>query len=71
MFVEVLIGGSGGGGEKESWMWVVSSSRTSDSESGCSHWGGIIFARRWRLSSKASHKGRTERCGGTNVRVGP
>ena len=70
-YTEVLIGGSGGGGENESLMCVVSSSRTSASESGCSHCGGIMFALRWRLRSRASHKGKRDRCGGRSAWVGP
>ena len=69
--MEFLVGDSEGGGENESLMCVVSSSRTSDSESGCSHGGGMTFALRWRFSSSASHKGRRPRCGGMSAWVGP
>ena len=55
------MGGSGGGGENESLICVVSSSRISVNESGCSHCGGIMFALRWRFRRRASHKGRRVR----------
>lgn len=66
-WLKVLIGGSGGAGEKDSLMCVVSSSRSSDNESGCNHGGGIMFARLWRFSRRANHKGSRHRCGGMSA----
>lgn len=50
-------GGNGGGGENDSRDVSVSYRRICSSEAGCSHGGGTMLARRWRLRSNASHKG--------------
>ena len=39
--------------------------------SGCSHVGGMMFARRWRLRRMASQRGREARRGGTRASMGP
>lgn len=49
----------------------VSLSRISCKASGCSHGGGTILARRWRLSKRASQRGRAARCGGRRAGVVP
>lgn len=51
----VLFDGSRGGDENE--VNDVSVRRMESSESGASQGGGIIFARRWRFKSRASHSG--------------
>lgn len=55
--------GRGGGGENEGVE--VSSLRIESSDEVESHGGGIMLARRWRLSKSASQRGREVRYGGT------
>lgn len=63
--------GRGGAGENASWKCVVSSSSISRRLSGSSHGGGMMFIRRCRLSSNASHKGVVVRDGGVSGFVAP
>jgi hypothetical protein len=56
-------GGNRGGGENVS-SWSISWSRMAVRECEFSHGGGRIFARRWRLSRSASHRGTLVRWGG-------
>ena len=64
-------GGSFGGGEKTFFECSVSNSRIAESEDGCSHGGGVMLARRWRLRSSASQRGMLFLCGGLRDGVGP
>lgn len=65
----VVLGGIGGGAENEDT--VISSLRMASSEAGESQGGGMILARRCRLRSRASHRGRILRCGGCKGAIGP
>ena len=67
----LLACGMGGGGEKASLISDVSTSRTQESESGCSQGGGIMLQRRWRLRRRANQRGRVVRRGGRRAFVGP
>ena len=67
----LLTCGMGGGGEKASLISDVSTSRTQESESGCSQGGGIMLQRRWRLRRRANQRGRVVRWGGRRAFVGP
>ncbi len=51
----VVCGGNGGGGENEGVPF--SRSRIELRETGESHGGGRMLARRWRLSRRASQSG--------------
>jgi hypothetical protein len=63
--------GCGGGREKVCGELSVSSFNIRSNELGRSHGGGTIFARRWRLSKRASQSGRGERWGGRSAGVAP
>lgn len=63
------VGGIGGGDEKDGM--VVSSLRMASNDAVESQGGGRILARRCRLRSKASHRGRAERYGGCRGAIGP
>jgi len=63
-------GGSRGGGENVS-AYSISCSRMAFRECVFSHGGGSMLARRWRLRSRASHRGMSVRCGGTRGLMGP
>lgn len=65
----VVLGGNGGGGEKLAEEF--SSSRIEVREALFNHGGGRIFARRWRLSRRASQSGRSLRYGGWREFIGP
>lgn len=64
-----MFDGIGGGLEKEEI--VFSRLRMSPSDAGDSHGGGRMLARRCRLRSRASHRGRIARCGGYKGAMGP
>jgi len=66
----VVAAASGGGGEKRSSL-STSMSRIAARASGLSQGGGRMFARRWRLSSKASQRGSGVGKGGVSALVGP
>lgn len=66
----VVAAARGGGGEKRSSL-STSMSRIAERASGLSQGGGKMFARRWRLSSKASHRGSGVGNGGVSALVGP
>jgi hypothetical protein len=64
-------GGSRGGGENSSGESLVSNVSMAANECGESHGGGMMFARRWRLRSRASHSGIEALCGGLSGFKGP
>jgi hypothetical protein len=68
---EVIGWGCGGGGENAKGEVSVSCFRILSREEGRSQGGGRMLALRWRLRSRASHKGRGARCGGRREGFGP
>ena len=68
----VVGGGRRGEGEKTAAVVsAVSKSRIVSSEAGLSQAGGWMFARRWRLRSRASQRGRGVGKGGLRGWIGP
>jgi hypothetical protein len=68
----VVGGGRTGEGEKTAAVVsAVSKSRIVVREVGFSQAGGLMLARRWRLSSRASQRGRGVGKGGVKGAVGP
>jgi len=63
--------GGGGGGEKASGSILVSWWMISVRESGWSHGGGTMFARRCFLRRRASQRGMSLRRGGRSSGVAP
>lgn len=63
-------GGNRGGGEKAS-AYSVSWSNIAVKDSGESHGGGRMLARRWRFRSRASQSGTEVLCGGLSGFRGP
>lgn len=61
--------GRGGGGENEGEE--VSNLRIESSDAVESHGGGMMLARRWRLSKSASQRGRELRYGGLRGGIDP
>lgn len=64
-------GRSGAGEKTEAVRSSVSKSRICVRAAGESHGGGEMLARRWRLSSRASQRGRGAGKGGFRACVGP
>lgn len=65
----MVYGGNGGGGENEGELF--SRSRIALRDTGESHGGGRMLARRWRLRRRASQSGRSARYGGVRGAIGP